>query len=571
MNSRQNIIPFPNSAVTAQAHDETIPKTLNHLIYLAPEQRLKTIIESENSRELVRLLPKQDFYITVKELGALVSSPLLELASHDQLTFLFDLEWWDSQTIDIEKVCKWLELLREKAPRQLLVWLSHVDAELLVVLLKKWLIIERIPEDVDYVEASDKLPPYTLDNVFYWNTRKAEDLPLLKAIISTLFEMDQVRYFQILESVIWALPSEFEENALRMRRGRLEDQAIPDFDDAVEIYRALELKEFRNISVTKGNHHLALNDLTPSSYPLVLLPKSCALARVLEKINDSNLLDFLKIEFAALANKIIIADRLPLGQSESFKEATSKTVAYVQVGLDLLDCKTIHALYKILEMYPLESLFRLGFTQVRSLKLRARKILQEGWINNWKHGIEILPPGYKDIVIWLLESQPKCLRRLTDEKGQITHFSNIEDVLWTEDKLDDIESWGDLYDGLSLDYKIIEESLWENGQPGEMRDIIIDHFILTAAANIFLHRHPLYLPIPKKKIPHVLREFTTSTQKIIADFNNNFAFSSENSKRRNLIYCEDIINQFKLGISQLTNIDEIYPGYIEGLLIKTGN
>jgi len=383
--------------------------------------------------------------------------------------------------------------------------------------------------------------------------------------------MDQVRYFQILESVIWAVPSEFEENALRMRRGRLEDQAIPDFDDAVEIYRALELKEFRNNSVTKGNPHLALNDLSPSSYPLVLLPKNCALARVLEKINDSNLLDFLKIEFAALANKIIIADRLPLGQSESFKEATSKTVAYVQVGLDLLDCKTIHELYKILEVYPLESLFRLGFTPVRSLKLRARKLLQEGWVNNWKHGIEILPPGYKDIVIWLLESQPQCLRRLTDAKGQITHFSNVEDVLWTEDKLDDIESWGDLYHGLSLDYKIIEESLWENGQPGEMRDIIIDHFILTATANIFLHRHPLYLPIPKKKIPHVLREFTTSTQRMIADFNNNFAFSSENSKRRNLIYCKDIINQFKRSISQLTNIDEIYPGYIEGLLIKTGN
>jgi hypothetical protein len=98
-------------------------------------------------------------------------------------------------------------LLRQKAPRQLLVWLSHVDVELLVVLLKRWLVIERIPEDVDYTEASDKLPPYTLDNVFYWITRNARDLPLLKAILSTLFEMDQVRYFQILESVISLNPN----------------------------------------------------------------------------------------------------------------------------------------------------------------------------------------------------------------------------------------------------------------------------------------------------------------------------------------------------------------------------
>ena len=61
---------------------------------LPAKRRLELIVERPDAQSVVAALDANDFFYTVQEIGADDSLPLLALASFEQLSHLFDIEWW---------------------------------------------------------------------------------------------------------------------------------------------------------------------------------------------------------------------------------------------------------------------------------------------------------------------------------------------------------------------------------------------------------------------------------------------------------------------------------------------
>ena len=570
----ENVIPFPKEKMGTELFRKSIKDQIRNLMCLPSKERLKAISESPEPETLVQHLPEQDFYLTVKEVNDKDSLVLIRHASPSQLNFLFDMEWWEKDAPIEERAWEWLEFLRANTPRQLMMWLKNTDIELLTSLLKKWLVVEKVPDPdtVDFIEATDKLPPYTIDNIYYWNARKADKLPLLKTILATLFELDQKFYFQVMEGIIWGIQAELEEDSYRWRKGRLEDHAIPDFYDALNIYKEITPGELREKhTVNKKDPGLQVTKKT-TIYPLLLLPGTNILAKAVELITDDDLLDFLKVEFAALANKVVVADRLNPGDAESLKKAVQKVIGYVQLGLDEAGGKAIHEAVKVIETYPLESIFRLGFTLVKKLKKRAGEMITHGWLSEWPHKTLILPSPYRSIIEALLLPDPQYLEILPDGSIKTGAFTGLDQLIWTSKKLSEIEWLGDIYHGVSPDYATIVRKLWPQGQPGEPTEIRIDDIILTALANQILGKTASATPVPRSALPEVIKKFQAAAEDEREDIINLFAekinFLSEESRRSNIEYAKIVLDEFIETISEIKEPHKVDPRFIEGILIE---
>ena len=84
----------------------------------------------------------------------------------------------------------------------------------------------------------------------------------------------------------------------------------------------------------------------------------------LRAIQDDRLRDTLQQELASLANKIVVADRLPVDQAESLRHAVDKATAYVNLGLQLRGHDTAERAAGELAEVFVEHLFRIAQTEV---------------------------------------------------------------------------------------------------------------------------------------------------------------------------------------------------------------
>jgi len=247
------------------------PRELSqYLMRLPAKERLAALLARTDAEAVVAALPVQDFFFFVKEIGPDDATPLLALGQTEQLIHLFDLEWFDKDYVHPAKALQWLERLASASEEKLLAWLYHADFELLVSLFKKWIMVALTPEDIDPLEAREQLPKHTLDDQYFWETRYLQFEDFIRRLLNLLFDVHPGFYRELLNHVIWASENEFEEDASRFRRARLEDQAIPDFYNAAEIYRALSPKQ---IGHGKGVAAPDPDTAPTPSFALAMLPE----------------------------------------------------------------------------------------------------------------------------------------------------------------------------------------------------------------------------------------------------------------------------------------------------------
>jgi tetratricopeptide (TPR) repeat protein len=354
-----------------------------HLMRLPVKKRLDLILSRTDAQEVVAAMPVQDFFISIQELGPEDALPLLALARVEQINHLFDLEWWHKDRIQPAKAVEWLERLSRASDERLLAWLYVADFELLTASFKGWIGVYTMPEDdTDLLEAREQLPKNTLDDTYYWEARYPQYEDFLRRVLSLLFEVNFGFYKELMNHVLWALDVEVEEAAYRFHRGRLEDEAIPDYYDALEIYRSIRQDEIgRNKSFAAGE-----NETSPA-FALALIQERDLLSRALERIQDVATLDALQWELASLANKVVVADQVPYDSPEALHGAVDKVGAYVSLGLDLKTGGNLDLAVKALKEVLLEHLFRLAPTQVMKRRERLRVGVASGWRAKWPLGI----------------------------------------------------------------------------------------------------------------------------------------------------------------------------------------
>lgn len=539
-------VPFPGSPLSARSekrkmtHVDSLTMDVDsihalptadlyrRLADLPVKARLEAVLAGEDAGEVVAALPVQDFYHFVVEIGPEDSLPLLARARVEQLNYLFDLQWWKKDEVDSARALEWLTLLARAGEKKLLAWLVAADFELLVSLFKKWITVVPAPEEEDLLEARDRLPVRTLDDQFFWECLYPQYEDLVNGILSLLFEAHRGFYQELMNSVLWASSVELEEDAYRFHRGRLEDHGVPDFYEAMEIYRAVEPAQFA-LDKSAATPHQEHGESSPS-FALVALTEKDLLTQSLRTVENRLLADTLQMELASLANRVLIADRLSLDSPESLRFAVQKAGAYLNLGLQLLGARSPEVAVGLLEKHYLEHLFRHAHGKIAGVCGRLRNILRKGWLSRWPEGIHLLDMPWLETAELLAGKTPRIIRRDLDNPSvsREDFFRTPEDLRAAKHAVDVIRSVGPLFEALGLENTSLghPETLWARGQIRSRADITLAAVVLSAAGNVLWRGqwNPRPLPVsmwPSLKpllTPHGLDELIRDwIRKILAD------------------------------------------------------
>ncbi len=396
------------------------------------KDRLNLILLSQKAKALVRLLPSPELYLTIKEVGEEDSLELLALANHRQLTYIFDLEFWKEQTLSPQQVCRWLDLLQKASLEQFRSWLKQADIELLITILQKLVRVYVPDPDNLGAEPWRNKELFTLDEYYYLEIKEEKFRPLVEALLLHLRDIEQERYYGILDQVRWQVPAEIEDISWRVRQGRLEDYGFYDFDEAFEIYRFvpdaripfLETKTEFEIPLPSPRYPLAVPDKIPNFLRLIL-----------EELGEKELEEFYA-QFARLANKVMIADVMDLTELSSIKKAVEKVYGYLEIGLEFWSEGNLERALEIFRGHWLEQIFQVGFSQVLKLRFRAQKIEAKEWFRALGKPFYLFGAPLAGILKALLAPRP---RYYDAQRNEMREFKDFKEVKKAEAELEQAE------------------------------------------------------------------------------------------------------------------------------------
>ncbi len=308
--------------------------------------------------EVIPLLPDAELCFTVKALGLWDASWILEHATATQLVASLDLDVWRGAVPNAENLRSWIAALAHAGGETLLRTAQCLDSELLVLMLRDRVHVMLDPKDDEWQPPEGAR---TLDGVFYLLARRsADDLADLIALLQVVFSEDYWLYFRLLQGVIWELESDLQEWALRWRDGRLQDLGFPAADDAMRIYGYLRPEE-RDLIPDAGRPLDVVEWQLPIFLPELpaALERTHSVLRAAADLDDEQRHGFF-YAFVATANKVAVADGMPLSESETLPDAIEAAASVLSAGLEHLAVANGLGLTDVLRRVSLERLFRVG-------------------------------------------------------------------------------------------------------------------------------------------------------------------------------------------------------------------
>jgi hypothetical protein len=322
-------------------------------------------------------LPEADLCFTAKAIGLADAGWLLAHATPEQIVACVDLDVWSQSELvpDRAQLGAWLATLADAGETALLASARSLDPELLVLWLRDRLEVWLKPNEQDW------LPPdgaQTLEGQFFFRARRdGDDLSEVRPFLDVLFREDYWTYFRLLQGVTWELEADTEEWALRWRTGRLEDLGFPRPDEALAIYSIVPARSLDDLADAP-----TVPDDAEWRMPVWIprLPVSSTAAQSLFRTLAALGADERKAylyAFLTLANRVAVADKLPLGDADSIPKAVDKAASLTSRGIDHLVAARGVSPTDALRRSTLERLFRIGFTlaqreSVRPEEARAR-------------------------------------------------------------------------------------------------------------------------------------------------------------------------------------------------------
>jgi hypothetical protein len=320
---------------------------------LRPEVRSEFLMLCDHPEQVVPLLAEAELAVSIRASGMSEAAWLLELATPEQRVACVDLDCWRPWRLELPRLVEWVDALIEAGRPTLLRALEEWDPEL-------WLLVVRGMTEVAVLGKEDEPPPgwMTQDGVVYWKPGSDEDFARVHEIAQASFAEATPRYWQLVYGLIFELPSEVEEYAIKWHTARMNDLGFPDLEQAMEIYRPLRPDGARVVEV--GNEDEEEGDAALVSQPQ--LPRQLGGTLVGEALGDlpaaraAEVLGYL----LGVANSVAVADRLRLSEPDSIPQAIEKAVRGIDRGLREL--ATDRTASEVLDRTPPVDLFRIGAT-----------------------------------------------------------------------------------------------------------------------------------------------------------------------------------------------------------------
>ncbi len=466
------------------------------LTLMAPwDKRQALMILSEKFPELVRSLPVEELFWTIKATGPEDTLPLISAATFAQLQFIFDLDWWEKDEFRLDRITAWTVILFEAGEETVNRWintLAQKDPWLIPALMRHFIEVQKRPDDMEIQEAKDLLHPFTIDNIYYIAFKKEKLQPLWERMIMKLIELSPGLYRDTMETILTETRTECVEMAWRLRCGRLADFGIPDYFSALDIYAPVPPDKVRLPASIQHAAVTGKDDEMPAFVPTLYISDFPALTTALEQLADTPHIGRIIREWTGVANKIIMADRIDLDDPDVLKKALNKTASLINLGLQTVEShRTSASAAKLLADSVLEDLVRVAVWRLSGIRTRARRLAISA-------GMEVIPSEYYDALLSLSGHFPE----LWDPETQDTvHFSTLEQVHRAERILDEIEAWHCIMEQITPRWNRWKGVIaWENTNFLTWAEFTWQHGLATAAANFILDKRAVVAPVRESRL-----------------------------------------------------------------------
>ena len=352
---------------------------LNELHSLPGSEIVDRILSSEGPRELVESLPSGDFYWLIKKVGLDDCLPVLRLASEGQWQYLFDLEVWKRDRLDLEKISDWLGKLQEADPKRLVKWLvSEAQALAFYHVFNNVEVIILEPDD----EALDIPEGFiSFDGMLYIRARNPKYREQTEALIRNMADQDFERYQALLQNLPGLVPAETEESMYRMRRVRMAEHGFLPFEEALSAYAPLDPKELggeQKSDLPAAIEDSEIKDLVPVS-PLHQSGMVNLFTETVQGMEDRLLLDRARQEFAGLCNQIIVADGIEVDEIDDLLRISRKVCSHLNLGLERTSGRDRDKSEELLRQHSLLSVYRVGIGLCLKVKWEAERWMKGSW------------------------------------------------------------------------------------------------------------------------------------------------------------------------------------------------
>jgi Family of unknown function (DUF6178) len=365
------------------------------------KRRLDIILDQADPGAIVRALPPDDLYLTIREIGLGDAVELVQLASADQFRVFLDLAAWQGDRIDPRRALPWLRAARAGStdgPREAARWkakLARLDPEVLDLIFRDVLVIHDLEEDPDPDFESDRFMR-TPENKFIIEFRaEGTEYMAVRGIVDDLYAEDPFKATRLLAAIRSEFPSELEEGALRWRTGRLADLGYPSREEALSWFAR---PAARAASAPAGAPS------RPPGFMLERIGEGSLLARAAARLAPGER-DHLELELVTAANAVLVAEAVDPGDLEAVRRAVEVGRAFVEMGLEELAGADETRAAEVLATTAVKTLFQRGFGRVLQLGWRAERLLASRTAG--AREAPLLDPPLGEMVVALLGRRPR--------------------------------------------------------------------------------------------------------------------------------------------------------------------
>lgn len=383
----------------------------------------RLLLKYPETREAVRNLSKQDYFWLIKKADQ-DNLSLLTLGSETQWRYLLDIDLWNRDRIDLDRLTLWMERFGNADPERFVEWLFLDGLSLTCLYCSEKLDILTLTPDDEDVEIPDGF--FTFDGVVYLHPRDEKSDDALQVILETMARMDIHRFNWIIMSLGGLIPAETEEELYRTRNARLADEGFLPFEEALELYVPLDpasLENWNDLTVID----MTDDDQEPAAAPGLPLaqagPAPLFMAAV-DRVADGAVLDRLRFEFAGLCNQVLSAEGTVGRELDELMSAAEKTGGYINLAVETIAGNSPAGAEKTILSHPLQSLFRVGFGLVTKVAHETQAWLRNSWFQ--QEGLPLSFWGEDDekLMQGLLPRRP----RYYAGSGGYRDFAGLQDL-----------------------------------------------------------------------------------------------------------------------------------------------
>jgi hypothetical protein len=334
-------------------------------------KRLDVLFDARDPQALVRALPADELYLTIRDVGLGDAAAIVQLASAHQFKIFLDLEAWTQDTFEPRKALPWLRAARAGAhldPRASARWsrkLASLDRELLFLLLRDAIRLHDLERDPDPEFSSDHFMRTPEGKYVVEFVVEGLEYAAVRGLLDDLYAENPFEATRMLSAIQFELPSELEETALRWRTGRLADLGWPSRDEA--------LSWFARPPASPAAR--AAPPARPAGFFLATLSGGSLLDRAVAVLSPEER-EAIEAQIVAAANAVLVADAVDPGDVDEVRSAFEAARAYLELGLEKVAGEDATGAAEALARTPVKRIFQEGFGRVLVLSWRAQRLLR---------------------------------------------------------------------------------------------------------------------------------------------------------------------------------------------------